>query len=59
MTRRARSRRIPVGFHAIGDRAAQMALDAFAEAERDAREKELRGRPVPQQTFGFESSMLR
>jgi len=27
-----------IGFHAIGDRAAQMALDAFAEAERDARE---------------------
>jgi predicted amidohydrolase YtcJ len=24
-----------LGFHAIGDRAAQMALDAFAEAERD------------------------
>ncbi len=28
-----------LGFHAIGDRAAQMALDAFAAAERDAREK--------------------
>jgi predicted amidohydrolase YtcJ len=28
-----------LGFHAIGDAAAQMALDAFAEAERDAREK--------------------
>ncbi|MGC2109139.1 MAG: amidohydrolase [Candidatus Korobacteraceae bacterium] len=27
-----------IGFHAIGDRAAQMALDAFAEAERSARE---------------------
>ncbi|HUI85344.1 MAG TPA: amidohydrolase [Candidatus Binatia bacterium] len=27
-----------LGFHAIGDRAAQMALDAFAEVERDARE---------------------
>ena len=27
-----------MGFHAIGDRAAQMALDAFAEAERDARQ---------------------
>jgi predicted amidohydrolase YtcJ len=27
-----------LGFHAIGDHAAQMALDAFAEAERDARE---------------------
>jgi predicted amidohydrolase YtcJ len=26
-----------LGFHAIGDRAAQMALDAFAAAERDAR----------------------
>ncbi len=28
-----------LGFHAIGDAAAQMALDAFAEVERDAREK--------------------
>ena len=28
-----------LGFHAIGDRAVQMALDAFAEAERDARER--------------------
>ncbi len=28
-----------IGFHAIGDRAVQMALDAFAEAERDADEK--------------------
>ena len=27
-----------LGFHAIGDRAAQMALDAFAEVERQARE---------------------
>ena len=27
-----------LGFHAIGDRAAQMALDAYAEAERSARE---------------------
>jgi predicted amidohydrolase YtcJ len=27
-----------LGFHAIGDRAVQMALDAFAEAERSARE---------------------
>jgi len=27
-----------LGFHAIGDAAVQMALDAFAEAERDARE---------------------
>jgi predicted amidohydrolase YtcJ len=27
-----------LGFHAIGDRAAQMALDAFAEAERDGQQ---------------------
>ncbi|HEY1730295.1 MAG TPA: amidohydrolase [Terriglobales bacterium] len=27
-----------LGFHAIGDRAAQMALDAFAEVERDAQQ---------------------
>jgi predicted amidohydrolase YtcJ len=29
-----------LGFHAIGDRAAQMALDAFAEAARDARQND-------------------
>ncbi|HEY7095888.1 MAG TPA: amidohydrolase family protein [Terriglobales bacterium] len=28
-----------MGFHAIGDRGVQMALDAFAEAEKDARSK--------------------
>ena len=37
-----------LGFHAIGDRAAQMALDAFAECERDAhqnhRERDFRFR---------------
>ncbi len=37
-----------LGFHAIGDRAAQMALDAFAEAEREAhqnhRERDFRFR---------------
>ncbi len=37
-----------LGFHAIGDRAAQMALDAFAEAERNAREKDLPGGKNPQ-----------
>jgi len=37
-----------LGFHAIGDRAAQMALDAFAEAERNAREKDLPGGNDPQ-----------
>ena len=38
-----------LGFHAIGDRAVEMALDAFAEAERDARQ---RGQ-VPAQGFRF------
>jgi predicted amidohydrolase YtcJ len=38
-----------LGFHAIGDRAVQMALDAFAEAERNAREKDLPGGKDPQQ----------
>ena len=38
-----------LGFHAIGDRAAQMALDAFGEAERNAREKNLPGGKDPQQ----------
>jgi hypothetical protein len=31
-----------VGFHAIGDKGAQMALDAFAEAEKAAKEKKVR-----------------
>ena len=31
-----------LGFHAIGDRAVQMALDAFAAAEKDAREKKIK-----------------
>jgi predicted amidohydrolase YtcJ len=38
-----------LGFHAIGDRAAQMALDAFAEAQRNAREKDLPGGNNPKQ----------
>jgi predicted amidohydrolase YtcJ len=31
-----------IGFHAIGDKGVQMALDAFAGAEKDAREKKVR-----------------
>ncbi len=31
-----------VGFHAIGDKGVQMALDAFAEAEKEAREKKVK-----------------
>ena len=38
-----------LGFHAIGDRAVEMALDAFTAAERDARQ---RGQ-VPQRWFRF------
>ncbi|MGC2322818.1 MAG: amidohydrolase [Terriglobales bacterium] len=38
-----------LGFHAIGDRAVQMALDAFAEAENDARQRGA----VPAQGFRF------
>jgi len=45
---RARAR-FQLGFHAIGDRAVEMALDAFAEAERDARERE----QVPSEGFRF------
>ncbi|HET8666349.1 MAG TPA: amidohydrolase [Terriglobales bacterium] len=42
--------RFQMGFHAIGDRAVQMALDAFEAAERYAREKDLAGLgPDPQQ----------
>jgi predicted amidohydrolase YtcJ len=32
-----------IGFHAIGDKGAQMALDAFAEAEKVARENKVKG----------------
>jgi len=32
-----------IGFHAIGDRGVQMALDAFAEAEKAAREAHVKG----------------
>jgi predicted amidohydrolase YtcJ len=31
-----------VGFHAIGDKGTQMALDAFAEAEKEGREKKVK-----------------
>lgn len=31
-----------LGFHAIGDKGVQMALDTFAEAEKDAREKKIK-----------------
>ncbi len=31
-----------IGFHAIGDRGVQMALDAFAEAEKEARQKKVK-----------------
>ncbi len=31
-----------LGFHAIGDKAVQMALDAFAAAEKEAREKKIK-----------------
>ncbi len=42
-----------LGFHAIGDRAAQMALDAFAEAERYCRENALRNGATSPQDFRF------
>jgi predicted amidohydrolase YtcJ len=32
-----------IGFHAIGDKGAQMALDAFAEAEKAAKENNVKG----------------
>ena len=38
-----------MGFHAIGDRAAQMALDAFAAAEHNLQENNLPGGKDPQQ----------
>lgn len=42
-----------LGFHAIGDRAAQMALDAFAEAERYCRENKLRNGATTPEDFRF------
>ncbi len=35
--------RFQMGFHAIGDRGVEMALDAFSDAEGDARENNIRG----------------
>src|SRR5258706_15827679 len=32
-----------IGFHAIGDKGGQMALDAFAQAEKAARENKVKG----------------
>jgi hypothetical protein len=40
-----------LGFHAIGDRAVQMALDAFAEAERYCKENNLRSGANQPQDF--------
>jgi predicted amidohydrolase YtcJ len=42
-----------IGFHAIGDKAVQMALDAFAAAEKDAQEKGVKS------AFGGEGFRLR
>jgi predicted amidohydrolase YtcJ len=42
MTRERVDAGFQVGFHAIGDKGVQMALDAFAEAEKDAREHKIK-----------------
>ena len=42
-----------IGFHAIGDRAVQMALDAFAQAEQYVREHKLRPEADQPQDFRF------
>jgi predicted amidohydrolase YtcJ len=42
-----------IGFHAIGDKGVQMALDAFAAAEKEAREKNVKS------AFGGEDFRLR
>jgi len=49
MARERVASRFQFGFHAIGDKAAQMALDAFSEAQRYAREKNIQ----PLATDGF------
>lgn len=42
MTRERLLAGFQVGFHAIGDKGVEMALDAFAEAEKSAREKNIK-----------------
>jgi predicted amidohydrolase YtcJ len=46
-----------LGFHAIGDKAVQMALDAFAEAETVVRAQEVKT-PVPDFRFRIEHSQV-
>ena len=47
-----------MGFHAIGDQGVQMALDAFAEAERYAHDHNASGRDVHELRFRIEHSQV-
>jgi len=53
MTRERVAAGFQVGFHAIGDRGVEMALEAFAAAAADIREKELRAAQSPSQQDDF------
>jgi len=53
MTRERVAAGFQVGFHAIGDRGVEMALEAFAAAAADIREKELRAAQSPAQQDDF------
>ena len=53
MTRDRVAAGFQIGFHAIGDRGVEMALQAFAAANADIREKQLRAAPSPSQVDDF------
>ena len=53
MTRERVAAGFQIGFHAIGDRACEMALQAFAAAAAEIREKELRAASSPAQVDDF------
>ncbi len=53
MTRERVAAGFQIGFHAIGDRGVEMALQAFAAAAGDIREKELRAAPSRAQVDDF------
>jgi len=52
MTRERADASFQIGFHAIGDRGVQMALDAYTEAFKDVKEKKVKG-PVGSSYFAM------
>ncbi|HLH07004.1 MAG TPA: amidohydrolase [Terriglobales bacterium] len=53
MTRERVAAGFQIGFHAIGDRGVEMALEAFTAAENDIREKQLHAAPSSAKTDDF------